>query len=108
VEIISRDRGLAYIDGATRGAPTATQVADSWHLLQNLREALERLLEQHRECLCATASLPGTTNPEAPTPRPDTDSSSGSDDTDNAVPPELAKNNAGGRRASAVWSIASV
>ena len=28
VEIVSRDRGGTYVDGATRGAPQATQVAD--------------------------------------------------------------------------------
>lgn len=47
VEIISRDRSTEYADGATRGAPAAIQVADRFHLLQNLREALQRLLEQH-------------------------------------------------------------
>ncbi len=83
VEIISRDRGAEYIDGATRGAPNATQVADRWHLLQNLREALERLLEQHRECLYAAATLRETAGPEPPTPMPDTnrtDASEGSKD----------------------------
>lgn len=34
-EIISRDRGAVYIDGATRGAPYAQQVTDRWHLLKN-------------------------------------------------------------------------
>jgi len=43
VEIISRDRGTEYIKGATEGAPDAIQVADRWHLLKNLREALQRL-----------------------------------------------------------------
>ena len=65
VEVISRDRGAEYTDGATRGAPDATRVADRWHLLQNLREALERLLDQHHECLCAAAVLP-----EAPSSEP--------------------------------------
>jgi len=43
-EVISRDRSQEYARGATSGAPTAKQVADRFHLLVNLREALERLL----------------------------------------------------------------
>ncbi|MBC8235839.1 transposase [bacterium] len=55
VEIISRDRGTEYIKGATEGAPDAIQVADRWHLLKNLREALQRLLQGKPDCLKAAA-----------------------------------------------------
>jgi Transposase len=44
VEIVSRDRGGVYLDGATEGAPQATQVADRWHLLSNLGDAVEEFL----------------------------------------------------------------
>lgn len=47
VEIVSRDRGTTYADGATRGAPQALQIADRWHLIQNLGEALEKVLARH-------------------------------------------------------------
>jgi len=48
VEIISRDRSTEYTRGATQGAPHAIQVADRFHLLMNLREALERVLDHNR------------------------------------------------------------
>jgi transposase len=55
VEIISRDRSSTYAEGATLGAPHAVQVADRFHLLQNLREALQRLLDRHPSVLRETA-----------------------------------------------------
>jgi hypothetical protein len=44
VEIVSRDRGGTYVDGATWGAPQATQVADRWHILSNVGDAVEAFL----------------------------------------------------------------
>ena len=41
VEVITRDRSSTYAQAATSAAPQARQVADRWHLLKNLREAVE-------------------------------------------------------------------
>jgi transposase len=46
VEVVSRDRWAAYAQAATVGAPQATQVTDRWHLLKNLREAVEKLFDR--------------------------------------------------------------
>ena len=47
VELISRDRGTTFADGANRGAPQALQIADRWHVIHNLGEALEKVLARH-------------------------------------------------------------
>lgn len=51
VEIISRDRSGAYAEGGATGAPDAVQVADRWHLLKNLGDALTSLFDQHRAAI---------------------------------------------------------
>src|SRR2546427_13027038 len=51
VEIVSRDRGGEYAAAARKGAPQAQQVADKFHLLQNLRERLKDLMDRRHSCL---------------------------------------------------------
>jgi hypothetical protein len=72
VEIVSRDRCGLYAQGARAGASQARQVADRFHVLQNLRETIETQLsrvdrptgrallpESNDEDVAATASCPG-------------------------------------------------
>src|SRR2546423_4614055 len=53
VEVIARDRASAYAEGAREGAPQATQVADRFHLLQNLRETLDAVFTTHSQAFNA-------------------------------------------------------
>ena len=74
VQIISRDRSTEYIRGASEGAPGAQQVADRWHLLKNLREALERMLNRLRPELEHLALPYNQTQPTSLVKRPAFDS----------------------------------
>jgi transposase len=51
ITLISRDRSDLYADGASRGAPDAIQVADRFHLIKNLGDALDRFLQHKRTIL---------------------------------------------------------
>src|SRR6266487_3967225 len=46
VRMISRDRGGTYAEAAREAAPLAIQIADRFHLSQNLGETLERILRR--------------------------------------------------------------
>jgi transposase len=71
IEIIARDRGPEYIRGATAGAPAAVQVADRFHLLCNLREALERTLERtHTNLRTRLADTPPSGEESGTSPLP--------------------------------------
>jgi transposase len=58
VEIVCRDRSRLYAEGIRHGAPQAVQVVDRFHMVQNLRNALERFfLRYRRELNTLDASL---------------------------------------------------
>jgi transposase len=46
VQVVSRDRASAYTEAVREAAPHAVQVADRFHLSQNLGETLERILRR--------------------------------------------------------------
>ena len=82
VEVITRDRWPAYIQAATTSAPQAKQVADRFHLLMNVREAVEKVLSRVTSDIRAANTAanapaidptvtPLAETPTAPTPEAD-------------------------------------
>ena len=63
VEIVARDRGGAYAEGARLGAPGAIQIADRFHLVRNLTQAIDRLVLRHHTAVRAAATACGAMTP---------------------------------------------
>src|SRR5260370_5728972 len=55
IDVLSRDRGGAFAEGARLAAPHAVQVADRFHLLQNLGQALDQFLTREHRVLAHVA-----------------------------------------------------
>lgn len=74
IQVLSRDRSKAYKQGMSEGAPQAVQVADRFHLLQNLTEVLERFLATQSPTLKAidVAHYQALGNTQIAPPKPPT------------------------------------
>lgn len=57
IEIISRDRASLYAEAANQEASQAVQIADRWHLLRNLSDALTGVLGPHHRLMAEAARV---------------------------------------------------
>lgn len=75
VEVVARDRASAYADAARTGAPDAVQVADRFHLVKNVGDALREVLDHKRWTVPVLtpeeANVASDCVPSPPTPIPD-------------------------------------
>jgi len=51
IQVVSRDRANGFAEAVSQVLPHATQVADRYHLIQNLRDHLQQFLDRKRTCL---------------------------------------------------------
>jgi transposase len=76
VLVVTRDRAGAYAEGIRLGAPQALQVADRFHLVKNVTDALERYLTRQHAALRRATLSGASIAPSADTPEDAAPSSS--------------------------------
>jgi transposase len=60
IDLVSRDRGGDYAAAARKGAPQARQVADRYHLTDNLRDLVEEILARCRTAISQASQPPAS------------------------------------------------
>ncbi|UQW99300.1 ISL3 family transposase [Streptomyces sp. RerS4] len=65
-EIVCRDRLMAFTKAIRQAALGVLEVADRWHLLQNLSTAVEKTCRRHRDCLRQPSSMDAGQEPVIP------------------------------------------
>lgn len=70
IEIAARDRASSYADALSAGAPEAIQVADRFHLVRNVSDALKEVVDRQSWALPEPAPLPVSVCDPEPEPDP--------------------------------------
>ncbi len=65
IEVIARDRASAYADAARSGAPNTIQVADRFHLVKNVSDALKEIVDRQPWSLPEPKAVPVSSIVEA-------------------------------------------
>lgn len=66
IQLVSRDRANGYAEAVSQVLPHATQIADRYHLIANLRDHLQQLLDRKRTCLPVVEDTLVGTKPASP------------------------------------------
>ncbi len=95
IQVVSRDRANGFAEAISQALPHATQVADRYHLIQNLRDHLQQFLDRKRACLPLVKDTPVDAKEGSPdgmgTPPPDRAPASPAADLSNMIAADRKK-----------------